>query len=80
MLKGVTYFDLQPFASFYVESYLAHYQHDIRPDYYELDPTGVFPHPFRVSLTNHSARDMEMAFMVTLKFIVVGTERPETKR
>ena len=78
-MKGVTYFDGQPFASFFVDTYTTHYQHEIAPDYYEPDPFGLLPHVLSVNLINQSANVMEASFMVGIKFIVVGTERPETK-
>lgn len=78
-MKGVTYIDGQPFASFFVDTYTTHYEDEISPEYYEADPFGVLPHVLSVNLINQSANVMEASFMISVKFVVVGTTIAEMK-
>jgi len=79
-VEGKMYYDGFHAESLYEEAYRTHYEHTIMPDYNMADPTGASAHTIDYTFTNLGSSDMKGYFWVTGKLIMVGTEKPETKK
>lgn len=77
--KGMEYIDSQPTTSLHESSFISHYEHDILPNYFGLDPTGATSHTHGYTLTNLGAEDMEGYFNAIFIVTEVGTDRKNFK-
>jgi len=77
--KGMEYIDAQPFTSLQESSFISHYEHDILPDFFALDPTGASPHTHGYTFTNLGGDDMAGYFNSVFIITEVGTQRSNFK-
>lgn len=66
--------------SSYVEDYSLKYITEVLPDYYPLDPMGLFPHPLDMTIRNLGAEVMKGFLGVMVKVKAVGTKVPKNKK